>query len=117
MTAKTTETITIPNTAANAVFDDDTVSFHPENELSEIPGFNNPETYGDPRQARSGRIPSIFMITRISDGKVFGAEFSEPADDNFYAESPFYPQTEGETEFREVQKKTRVITEEYVEFA
>lgn len=116
MTNTTPETIIIPSVAANAVFDDNTAPFHPEKELAAIPGFNNPDTYGDPRQARSGRIPSIFMITRMSDGKVFGTEFFEPADDNFYAETPFYP-VYGETVFREVQKKTRVITEEYVEFA
>jgi hypothetical protein len=116
MTA-TPETILIPNIAANAVYDDGTAFYHAEKELAQIPGFNNPETYIDPRKADSGRIPSIFMITRMSDGKIFGASFYESADDNFAVDSPFYPRTEGETMFSEVQKKTRVITEEYVEFA
>lgn len=115
MTA-TPETITIPNSAANAAFDDHPAHYHADNELTHIPGFNNPDEYSDPRKARNGRIPSIFMITRMSDGKVFGAEFSESADDNFAVDSPFYP-NDGETVFREVQKKTRIITEEYVEFA
>lgn len=112
----TPEMILIPNTAANAAYDDDMAFYHVEKEIASIPGFKKPETYIDPRKADSGRIPSIFMITRMSDGKIFGASFSESADDNFTVESPFYPRTEGETMFREVQKKTRIITEEYVEF-
>lgn len=115
MTA-TPETITIPNAAANAAFDDHPAHYRAANELAQIPGFNNPDEYGDSRQAKSGRIPSIFMITRMSDGKVFGASYYESADDNFAVDSPFYP-NDGETVFREVQKKTRIITEEYVEFA
>lgn len=111
MTA-TPETITIPNAAANHAFDDHS---NPLKEFAQIPGFNNPEDYNDSRNTRNGRIPSIFMITRMSDGKVFGAKFSEAADDNFCVDSPFYP-ADGETVFREVQKKTRIITEEYVEF-
>lgn len=114
MTA-TPETILIPNAAANAAYDDDIAFCFTDRELVQIPGFNNPETYSDPRKADSGRIPSIFMITRMSDGKIFGASFDEAADDNFYAESPFLP-TEGETAFSEIQKKTRVITEEFYEF-
>jgi hypothetical protein len=117
MDTNTAETIMLPTAAVNDAFSDDVASFYPDKELAQIPGFRNPETYGDPRKARSGRIPSIWMITRISDGKIFGAEFSEPADDNFYTEAPFSANTLGGTEFREVQKKTRVITEEYAEFA
>lgn len=113
----TPETIFIPNVAANAAFDDHPAHFHADNEIVSIPGFNNPEEYSDFRDTRHGRVPSIFMITRMSDGKVFGATYFESADDNFAVESPFYPRNEGEVMFSEVHKKTRTITEEYVEFA
>jgi hypothetical protein len=55
------------------------------------------------------------MVSRISDGKVFAADYDESANDTYYVRSPFQPVT-GSTVFREVVKKTRVVTEEYYEY-
>lgn len=109
------ETIMIANAIANEAFDN--YNRDPRVEIPDIPGFKNAETHFNRKNADSGRIPALFIITRMSDGKEFAANYTESADDNFYAESPFYPKNEGETEFREVIKKTRIITEEYYDFA
>lgn len=108
------ETLLIANKNANPAFDE--MDSRPENsEIPEISGFRYAGTHSDLRDARSGRVPAYFLIERISDGVVFGADFSEPADDNFWAESPFYPK-DGTTTFREIERKERVVVEVYYEY-
>lgn len=114
-----TEKIMVPTAAANKAFDNYNSPLG--RELEGIPGFTNPDTHFNRSEADSGRIPALFLITRISDGKLFAAEYNEAADDNFYASAPFFtPEThsqiEGEIEFREVEMKTRTIVQEYYEF-
>lgn len=112
--AFTGETIFIPNAAANAAFDK-MDERNRASEIPEIPGFYKAEIYGDSREARHGRYRALFLITRIFDGKVFAAVYEESANVDDIVESPFQPET-GETEFRAVQRKERVVTEEYYDF-
>lgn len=112
-----TETIIIPTDAANRAFEDEELNGHGNRaENPHLPGFNYVEIYGDIRTARSGRYTALFIVTRMSDGKKFGAPFTESADDNWAAENPFRSH-DNKTEFSEVIQKTRTITEEYYEIA
>lgn len=110
------ETLTVPTVVVNVLLTDSRTWDRPEKELALLPGFNYPEKLRDFREAGGGSIPAVFMVTRMSDGKVFGVEFADSIEERFPAKSPF-PSSPGLTVLREVQKKTRVITEEYVEFA
>lgn len=109
------ETITIPTVVVNVMLTDSRTWDRPEKELTLLPGFNYPEKFRDFREAGGGSIPAVFMVTRMADGKIFGVEFADSIEDKFPAKSPFSP-SQGLTVLREVQKKTRIITEEYVEF-
>jgi hypothetical protein len=108
------ETIFVPNSAANAAFNN-MDERNRASEIPEIPGFYKAEVYGNAREARHGRYRALFLSTRIFDGKVFAAVYEESVDEDNLVESPFQPET-GETEFRAVQRKERIVTEEYYDF-
>lgn len=109
----TDEKIVVDASIANNAFGDmGTVPMM--NEIPGIPGFNQADCYEPSKEAKSGRIPSIFLIMRIADGQIFGAKYNQSADDNFYTDAPFYP---GDVEFLPVKQKTRMIVEEYYDFS
>lgn len=116
MTSANPETIIIPTDAANKAFDDESLTGWSARESIYIPGFHHMNTYGDIREARNGRYAALFIITRMSDGKMFATPYTEAADDNFAAENPFHS-PDNKTEFREIIKTTRTIIEERYEFA
>lgn len=84
-------------------------------EIPGIPGFNQADCYEPSKEAKSGRIPSIFLIMRMADGQLFGAKYHQSADDNFYTDTPFSGNYD--VEFHPVKLKQRIIVEEYYEFS
>lgn len=114
MTVFTGEKIVVDAGIANDAFGDmGTVPMM--NEIPGIPGFNQADCYEPSKEAKSGRIPSIFLIMRMSDGQLFGAKYNQSADDNFYTDAPF--SSNYDVEFHPVKLKQRIIVEEYYDFS
>jgi hypothetical protein len=111
-----TETITLPVDAVNKAFDDELHELRRTVESVNLPGFTDFDAADISTDVNHGRVEALFLITRIEDGKVFGAKYDNPVVDYEYAETPFYKGF-GDVTFTEVIKKTRTITVDYWEFA
>lgn len=110
------ETVSFPVDQVNDAFDKDLFNLRLGVESPSLPGFMNLDSHYESADAEGGTIPALFLITRISDKKLFAADYFEAADDNFYSSRPFYPSQVTVT-FHEVFKRQRTVVQDYYEKA
>lgn len=104
------EIVLVPADDANTAFDNYS---SPILEIPSIPGFNNPFKDVEPRNLEDGVIPSLFIITRMSDGKQFATEFNESPGKRSWTESPFSADRDDDMiEFFEVELQERTVIEQ-----
>lgn len=112
----TGETISFPQDDVNKAFEASSMGFLLSGaESANLPGFHKLDDCGDVEEMSKGRIPSLFLITRMSDGKRFAAEYEQSADEKSFDEHPFYS-PDGIITFREVEQRKRTIIKEYYAF-
>lgn len=98
------EIVTFSTEAVNKAFNDEKNNLNGKQSVN-LPGFTDLKVYRDEIRGDSEVTPCLFLITRISDGKVFGASYN----DSVYSYSSNIFMSVAPIEFIEVSRRAIII--------